>query len=95
MQIRAARNIEIMRIRFMNVFTKFICLNDFYPLFLCLRGAVALWLKRLSCKQGIRGSNLGRGNIEVMQLRIVTMFTKFICQNDFRPLSTFIRSAVA
>ena len=23
------------------------------------------------------------------------MFTKFICQNDFRPLSTFIRGAVA
>ena len=22
------------------------------------------------------------------------MFTKFICQNDFRPLSTFIRGAV-
>ena len=23
------------------------------------------------------------------------MFTKFICQNDLRPLSTFIRGAVA
>ena len=23
------------------------------------------------------------------------MFTKFICQNDFRPLSKFIRGAVA
>ena len=34
-------------------------------------------------------------NIEVMQIRIVIMFTKFICQNDFRPLSTFIRGAVA
>ena len=34
-------------------------------------------------------------NLEVMQIRIVIMFTKFICQNDFRPLSTFIRGAVA
>ena len=34
-------------------------------------------------------------NIEIMQMRIVIMFTKFICQNDFRPLSTFIRGAVA
>ena len=34
-------------------------------------------------------------NIEVMQIRIVIMFTKFICQNYFRPLSTFIRGAVA
>ena len=34
-------------------------------------------------------------NIEVMQIRIVIMFTKFICQNDFRPLSTLIRCAVA
>ena len=30
-------------------------------------------------------------NIEFMQIRIVIMFTKFICQNDFRPLSTIIR----
>ena len=42
----------------------------------------------------IPGSNPGSGNIEVMQLTIVTMFTKFISQNDFRPLSTFIRGAV-
>ena len=34
-------------------------------------------------------------NIEVMQIRIVIMFTKFICQNDFRPLSTFIPGVVA
>ena len=34
-------------------------------------------------------------NIEVKQIRIVIMFTKFICQNYFRPFSTFIRGAVA
>ena len=34
-------------------------------------------------------------NIEVMQITIVIMFTKFICQNDFHPLSTLIRGAVA
>ena len=32
-------------------------------------------------------------NIEIMQIRIVIMFPKYICQNDFRPLSTFIRGA--
>ena len=32
-------------------------------------------------------------NIDIMQIRIVIMFTEFICQNDFRPLSTFIRGA--
>ena len=60
-----------------------------------VRGFVALWLKRLSCKQGIPASNPVAANIEIMQIRIVIMFTKFICQNDFRPLSTFIRGAVA
>ena len=85
----------MMEVKFIIVFTKFICLNDFFPLFAFLHGDVALWLNRLSCKQGIRGSNPGSGNVEVMQLRIVTMFTKCICQNDFRPLSTFIRGAVA
>ena len=39
-QIRAAPNIEMMLIRFINVFTEFICLNDFYPLCLFLRGVV-------------------------------------------------------
>ena len=50
-----------MEIRFIIVFTKFICLNDFYPLCPFVRGFVALWLKRLSCKPGIPGSNLGIG----------------------------------
>ena len=58
-------------------------------------GFVALWLKRLSCKQGIPVQIRVAANIEIMQIRIVIMFTKFICQNDFRPLSTFIRGAVA
>ena len=44
-QIRVAANIEIMLI----LFTKFICLSDFYPLCPFVRGAVALWLKPLSC----------------------------------------------
>ena len=34
-------------------------------------------------------------NIEIMQIRVVIMFTKFICQNDFRPLSMSLRGAVA
>ena len=57
-QIRAAPNMEI---RFIIVFTKLICLNDFYPLCLFVRGFVALWLKLLSCKQGIPASNPGSG----------------------------------
>ena len=57
-QIRAAPNMEI---RFIIVFTKLICLNDFYPLCPFVRGFVALWLKRLSCKQGIPASNPGSG----------------------------------
>ena len=56
-QIRAAPNIEMMQIRLIIVFTKFICLNDFYPLCPFVRGAEALWLKRLSRKQEIPGSN--------------------------------------
>ena len=60
-QIRAEPNIEMMEVRFIIVFTKFICLNDFYPLCAFLHGAVALWLKRLSCKQGIRGLIPGSG----------------------------------
>ena len=54
-------NIEIMLIRIVIMFTKFICLNDFYPLCPFLRGAVALWLKLLSCKPGIPGSGPGSG----------------------------------
>ena len=46
-QIRVAPNLEI---RFIIDFTKFICINDFYPLCPFVRGFVALWLKRLSCK---------------------------------------------
>ena len=38
-----------------------ICLNDFYPLCPFVRGFVALWLKPLSCKQGIPASNPGSG----------------------------------
>ena len=81
-----------MEIRFIIVFTKLICLNDFYPLCPFVRCFVALWLKRLSCKQGIPAANPGSGKCEIMQIRIVIMFTKFICQNDFRPLSTFIQA---
>ena len=33
-------------------------------------------------------------NIEIIQIRVAIMFTKFICQNDCRPLSTFIRGVV-
>ena len=62
MQIRAARNIEMIEISFIILFTRFICLNYFYPLCPFVRGFVALWLKRLSCKQGIPASNQGSGN---------------------------------
>ena len=31
-QVRAAPIIEMMEIKFIILFTKFICLNDFYPL---------------------------------------------------------------
>ena len=50
-----------MEIRFIIVFTKFICLNEFYPFSPFVRGFVALWQKRLSCKQGIPASNPGSG----------------------------------
>ena len=40
-QIRAAPNMEI---SFIILFTRFICLNYFYPLCTLLRGFVALWL---------------------------------------------------
>ena len=58
-QIRVAANIEVMQIRIVIMFTKFICRNYFYPLYTLLRGFIALWLKRLSCKQGIPASNPG------------------------------------
>ena len=64
-----------MEIRFINVVTKFICINIVY---------VAVVVK--APKQGIPAfpvaANIGK----------FIMFT-FIC--DFRPLSTFIRGAVA
>ena len=34
-------------------------------------------------------------NIEIIQIRVVIMCTKLICQNDFRPLSTVMRGVVA
>ena len=43
-QIRAAPNIEMMEISFIILFTRFICLNDVYPLCTGSRGFVALWL---------------------------------------------------
>ena len=43
-QIRAAPNIEMMEISFIILFTRFICLNYFYPLCKLLHGFVALWL---------------------------------------------------
>ena len=87
----------MMEISFIILFTRFICLNYFYPL-------CPLRFSRLYSVVVISACLVNRGslvqirvaaNIEVMQIRIVIMFTKFICQNDFRPLSTFIRGAVA
>ena len=43
-QIRAAPNVVMMEIIFIILFTRFICLNYFYPLCALLRGFVALWL---------------------------------------------------
>ena len=43
-QIRAAPNTEMMKISFIILFTRFICLNYFYPLCTLLRGFVALLL---------------------------------------------------
>ena len=86
----------MMEISFIILFTRFICLNYFYPLCTLLRGLC------MRCGYSVCLVNRGSlvqirvvANIEVMQIRIVIMFTKFICQNDFRPLSTLIRGAVA
>ena len=43
-QIRVAPNVEMMEISFIILFTRFICLNYFYPLCALLRGFVSLWL---------------------------------------------------
>ena len=80
---------------FIIVFTRFICLNEFYPLCPFVLGFVALWLSACLVNRGSLLQIRVAANIEIMQIRIVIMFTKFICQNDFRPLSTFIRGAVA
>ena len=63
----------------------------------CLRTHVVLWLSgKIACLENGRS---------VVQIRAVThfqiillfviMFPRFICQNDFHPLSTFLRGAVA
>ena len=85
----------MMEISFIILFTRFICLNYFYPLCALLRGFVALWCSVCLVNRGSLVQIPVVANIEVMQIRIVIMFTKFICQNDFRPLSMLIGGAVA
>ena len=63
----------------------------------CLLTYVVLWVSGKSACL-VNGSSLVQ-NRAVPHFRIilsfVIMFTRFICQNDFHPLSTIARGAVA
>ena len=86
---------EIMEIRIVIMFTKFICQNDFRPLStftqaLWVSGESACLVNRRSLVQ-IRAAP----NIEMMEISFIILFIRFICLNYVYPWCTFLRSFVA
>ena len=71
------------------MFAMFLFQNDFHPLSTFLRGTVAWRLKRLSSRQ--RRSLVQIRAVSHFQIILwfIIMFTMFLFQNDFHPLSTF------
>ena len=76
------------------MFTLFVIQNDFHPLSDFESSSVAKRLKRVSSKQEIPGQIRAVPHFQII-LSFIIMFTLFVFQNDFHPLSTNSRGVVA